>query len=80
MHALVGARLSHFTLHEAITTGKRYDAAAALAAQIAHKCAPESEVVPTAVALATELSVKNHDVVVTHKQLMYSDVVRLCPG
>jgi Delta3-Delta2-enoyl-CoA isomerase len=80
MHALLGARLSHFTLHEAITTGKRYDAAAALTAQIAHRCAPESEVVPTAVALATELSVKNHDVVATHKQLMYSDVVRLCPG
>ncbi len=80
MHALVRARLSRFTLHEAITTGKRYDSDAALVALIAHQSAVEDQVVPKAIALATELSAKNHETVAIHKQLMYADVVRLSPG
>ncbi len=80
MHALVSARLSPFTLHEAITTGRRYDAAAALAAQIAHHCTLEEQVVPTALSLASELSAKNPEVIARHKQLMYADVVQICPG
>lgn len=75
MHAVVAARLSPFTLHEAVTTGKRYDAAAAVAAQIAHGSAPESDVVARAVALATELSGKDHVVVARHKQMLYADVI-----
>jgi len=77
MHGVVSARLPHATLHEAITTGRRYDAEAAVAARIAHRSAPETEVVSTAIALATELSGKNADVVATHKRLMYGDVARL---
>jgi enoyl-CoA hydratase/carnithine racemase len=75
MYAVVAARLSGFTLHEAVTTGKRYDAEAAARAQIASGSAPESEVLPQAVALATELSGKDHVVVARHKQLMYETVV-----
>ena len=75
MYALVQARLSHFTLHEAITTGRRYDADAMMAAGIAHERAPEADVVPRAVALATELSSKDHSVLATHKNLMYADVI-----
>jgi hypothetical protein len=67
-------------LHEAITAGKRYDAEAAIAAQVAYAGAPESDVVADAIALATELSGKNHDVVATHKRLMYADVLRLGAG
>jgi Delta3-Delta2-enoyl-CoA isomerase len=77
MYAVVASRLSRATLHEAIMTGKRYDADAAIAAQIAHRAAPQSEVLPLAMALATELSQKNHAVVSTHKQLMYRDVIAL---
>jgi Delta3-Delta2-enoyl-CoA isomerase len=80
MHALVSARLPSVTLHEAITTGKRYDAAAAVAAQIAHEAALEADVLPRAIALATELVDKNHDVVAIHKQLMYADVIRVSSG
>jgi enoyl-CoA hydratase/carnithine racemase len=77
MHAVVAARLPRTTLHEAVTTGKRYDAEAALAARIAKDGAPESEVLPRAVALATELAGKNPDVVAKHKQLMYGDIAGL---
>jgi enoyl-CoA hydratase/carnithine racemase len=77
MYAVVAARLSRSTLHEAIMTGKRYNAEDAIAAQIAHAAAPEREVLSAAIALATELSGKNHDVVTKHKQLMYHDVVAL---
>ncbi len=77
MHAVVAARLPRTTLHEAVTTGKRYDAEAALAARIAKDGAPESEVLPRAVALATELAGKNPEVVARHKQLMYGDIASL---
>jgi enoyl-CoA hydratase/carnithine racemase len=77
MHGVVSSRLPHATLHEAVTTGRRYDAAAAVAAQIASDSAPETEVVSKAIALATELSGKNPTVVATHKQLMYGAVARL---
>jgi Delta3-Delta2-enoyl-CoA isomerase len=77
MHAVVAARLPRTTLHEAVTTGKRYAAEAALAARIAKDSAPESEVLPRAVALATELAGKNPDVVAKHKQLMYGDIASL---
>ncbi len=81
MYGVVAARLPHFTLHEALTTGKRYDAGAAIAAHIAYAGAPEDDVLPPrAIALATELSGKNPGVVSTHKQLMYGDVLRLGGG
>jgi len=80
MYGVVAARLPRFTLHEALTTGKRYDAGAAIAAHIAYESAPEDDVLPRAIALATELSGKNPGVVSTHKQLMYGDVLRLGGG
>jgi Delta3-Delta2-enoyl-CoA isomerase len=80
MYGVVAARLPRFTLHEALTTGKRYDAGAAVAAHIAYASASEGEVLPRAIALATELSGKNPGVVSTHKRLLYGDVLRLGGG
>ncbi len=80
MYGVVAGRLPRFTLHEALTTGKRYDAGAAIAAQIAYASALEDDVFPRALALATELSGKNPGVVSAHKQLMYGDVLRLGGG
>lgn len=74
MHAVVAARLPRTTLHEAVTTGKRYGAPTAVAAGIATDSGVESEVVPKAVALATELAGKNPEVVARHKQLMYGGI------
>jgi len=75
MFALLQSRLSQAALHEAVTTGKRYDAQAMLEVQIAHESAPEEVVLSRAVELATELSGKDHSVVARHKQLMYADVI-----
>ncbi len=75
MFALLQARLSTFALHEAVTTGRRYNAQAMLDARIAHETAREEDVVSRAVELAMELSGKNHSVVAIHKQLMYADVI-----
>jgi enoyl-CoA hydratase/carnithine racemase len=75
MFALLQARLPKVALHEAVTTGRRYDAQAMLDAQLAHESAPEGEVVSRAVELATELSGKDHSVVAIHKQLMYANVI-----
>ncbi len=80
MYALTSARLPRLTLHEAITTGRRYDAAAAVAAGIAHEQRDESEVLPRAIELATGLAAKDPGVVRTHKQLMYADAIRLSAG
>jgi Delta3-Delta2-enoyl-CoA isomerase len=76
MYAVVAARLPRFTLHEAMTTGRRYDANAAVSAQIADESAPESEVLARAIERATGLAEKGH-VVMAHKRLLYSQVLAL---
>ncbi|MGD0313342.1 MAG: enoyl-CoA hydratase/isomerase family protein [Acidimicrobiales bacterium] len=75
MYALLQARLSRVALHEALTTGRRYDAQAMLEVQIAHEIVPEGVVLSRAIELAMELSGKDHSVVAIHKQLMYADVI-----
>ena len=75
MHALLASKLPVVTRHEAITTGRRYDAAAALAAGIAHDSAPEAGVLEAAVERATALAGKNRAVVAQHKRLMYAAVL-----
>ncbi len=77
MHALLAARLPRVTLHEAVTTGRRYDADAAVTAQIASGGVPERDVLPRATALATELAGKDHAVVARHKALMYDAVINV---
>jgi enoyl-CoA hydratase/carnithine racemase len=77
MYAAVSARLPRAALHEALTTGKRYDAGAARAAGIVHHQAAEADVLPRAIELATGLAGKDPAVVGAHKQLMYAGAVRL---
>jgi Delta3-Delta2-enoyl-CoA isomerase len=76
MYAVVAARLPRFTLHEAMTTGRRYDADAAVLSHIADESAPESEVLDRAIVRATGLAGKG-PVVMDHKRLLYSDVLAL---
>jgi len=71
MTAIIQARLPHQTAHEVITTGKRYAAADALERRIVDHTAAESEVVPRAIALATEMTGKAHPVMSTLKAGMY---------
>ena len=69
------------TAHEAIMTGRRYDARQAQAAGIVHWTASEDEVLAAAVTLARELAGKDRAVLAEHKRMLYGEVVRLCgPG
>lgn len=52
MESLITARLSKFTAHEAMVTGRRYTSAEALAGSIVHQSVGDAEVLPAAVALA----------------------------
>lgn len=78
MYAVLAAKLAPATLHDAILTGRRYDAAAALTAGIVHHVVPENLVLETAVHLATALADKNRAVVAEHKRLMYAAAAAAC--
>jgi enoyl-CoA hydratase/carnithine racemase len=78
MHAVLAAKLPHATLHDAVLTGRRYAAADAVAAGVAHSAVPESLVVERAVELATGLADKNRTVVAEHKRQMYAAAAAVC--
>jgi enoyl-CoA hydratase/carnithine racemase len=59
MEALVVSKLSRRTLHEALVTGRRYGGADALSRWLVDFVVPESELMPRALAVATELAGKN---------------------
>ena len=73
MSALLQARLSKKTAHEAMTTGRRYGGADALAADIVDAAVPEEQVLPTAVELAASLAGKDGATLGRIKARMYAD-------
>lgn len=78
MFAVLAAKLPHPTLHEAILTGRRYDAAAAMAAGVAHDVVAADLVVDRAVELAAGWADKNRSVVAEHKRLLYAAAAEVC--
>jgi enoyl-CoA hydratase/carnithine racemase len=78
MYAVLAAKLPQPTLHEAILTGRRYDAPAALTGGIVHHVAPEDAVLESAVALAASLADKNRSVIAEHKRLLYGAAAEIC--
>jgi enoyl-CoA hydratase/carnithine racemase len=78
MHAVLAAHLPPKTLAEAALTGRRYNAAEALAAGIVDEAAKEKAVLEKAIALAEPLATKNRDVIREHKRLMYGEALRIC--
>lgn len=78
MFAVVTAKLPRRTAHEAIITGRRYDARQAQAAGIVHWTASEDEVLSVAVTLARELAGKDRSTLAAHKQMLYGEVIRRC--
>jgi len=77
MNAVVRAGLPPATLHEAIVTGRRYDAATALARGIVHEVAGEADVLPRAVALAAEHAPKRADILGTLKHDLHGSEIDL---
>jgi enoyl-CoA hydratase/carnithine racemase len=74
MAALLQARLPTNTAHEAMTMGRRYGGADALAAGIVHDTAGEQEVLAKAVERAAGLASKDAKTLGRIKQRMYGDV------
>ncbi len=75
MTALLKARLSPATAHEAMVTGRRYGAPEALAAGIVEAVAPSAQVLETAVARAAALAAKPRATVAAIKRGLYADAV-----
>jgi Delta3-Delta2-enoyl-CoA isomerase len=78
MYAVLAAKLPPATLSDAILTGRRYDAADAVAAGVVDRAVPEDAVVASAVAWAATLADKNRAVVTAHKRLLYSAAAGVC--
>jgi Delta3-Delta2-enoyl-CoA isomerase len=77
MSALITARLSARTAHEAMTTGRRYGGLDALAAGIVDEAVDESRVLPRAIELAAGLAQKDPATLATIKQRLYSSALSL---
>lgn len=73
MSALLQARLSKLTAHEAMTTGRRYGGEQALAAGIVDAAVPEDEVLERALELARPLAVKEPTTLGIIKARMYAE-------
>jgi enoyl-CoA hydratase/carnithine racemase len=77
MAALIQARLSKKTAHEAMTTGRRYGGEDALAAGIADRAVAEAEVLPVARELAAGLAGQDPATLGAIKDVMYADALAL---
>jgi enoyl-CoA hydratase/carnithine racemase len=74
---LVAARMEPRVAHEALTSGRRYTGAEALAARIVDAVAPLDEVTPTALAYAGARAAANPQTLQTIKQRLYASTLRV---
>jgi enoyl-CoA hydratase/carnithine racemase len=77
MAALIQARLSKATAHEAMTTGRRYGGSDAAAAGIADAAVAEDQVLPAAVERAGALAAKHPATLGAIKEGMYAPALSL---
>jgi enoyl-CoA hydratase/carnithine racemase len=77
MESLITAKLSKFTAHEAMTTGRRYTSAEALAASIVHQTAAEADVLPAAIALAEKHIKKDSKTLAGIKRSLYKATLEI---
>ncbi|MBC6458190.1 enoyl-CoA hydratase/isomerase family protein [Actinomadura sp. HBU206391] len=75
MGALIQARLTAATAHEATITGRRYPAEEAVTAGIVYQAVPEAEVLPRAVELAASLAGKDGATVGKIRTGLYGAVI-----
>jgi enoyl-CoA hydratase/carnithine racemase len=80
MTATVTARLPAPAAADAMLTGRRYDANAALDIGIVDDVAPEAEVLERAIEAATSMATKNRAVIAEHKRQLFGAASRLCLG
>lgn len=75
MNALLRARLSPATAHEAMTTGRRYAGPEAVVAGIAAAALPEVELLDAALAWAGTQAAKDPATLAAIKRLLYADAL-----
>ena len=75
MFALLEARLPRRAAQEAILTARRYGGADAARLGLVHEAVPEDEVLPRALAVASELAGKDRAVTATHKRMLFGDAL-----
>ena len=75
MEALIVSRLPKMTAHEAMVTGKRYDAQLAVQRGIADQAESEQDVLPKAIELAKSLAGKHRPTLSKIKSQMYAQVL-----
>jgi len=75
MYALLAARLSPATAHEALITGRRYDATEAVARQMVHEALREAEVLPRAIEIARGLASKDRATMAALKRGMFASAL-----
>jgi enoyl-CoA hydratase/carnithine racemase len=75
MGALIQARVSHQTAHEAMTTGRRYDSDEALAAGIIAAALAEEDLLPAAMDMARQLAPNAGATLATIRSQMYTAVL-----
>ncbi len=80
MTALLQARLSKQTFHEAAVSGRRYTAEQALGRGIVDATAPEGELLERAIAMAAELAEKDHATMGAIKEGLYRDALDVLRG
>ncbi|HYA69231.1 MAG TPA: enoyl-CoA hydratase/isomerase family protein [Acidimicrobiales bacterium] len=78
MAAAVGARLPGPAVADAMCTGRRYDADAAVGAGIVDETASAATVLDRAVERAAAVAGKDREVLVTHKRLLFGAAARAC--
>jgi enoyl-CoA hydratase/carnithine racemase len=78
MTAAVSARLPAPAVADAMCTGRRYDAGAALDAGLVDETADEGLVLDRAVELAASMAGKDRGVLATHKRLLFGASARTC--
>jgi enoyl-CoA hydratase/carnithine racemase len=76
MYALLGAKLSSATFHEALITGKRYGGVEAAAAGVVNEALPEDQVLERAVQIAQELAKKDRATLAALKRGLFAGALK----
>lgn len=80
MNALLTARLPSMTAHEAITTGRRFTAPAAVERRIVDEAVADDQVLPRALEIGAELAPKRAEIMGTLKRGLHGPTIDLLLG
>ncbi len=77
MNSLIMSRLTITAAHEVMVTGRRFGGEEAARLHIVHQAVGETNVLPTAIAIAATQAGKDRNTLATIKERMYGETIRL---